>query len=105
MQEHLNDWPFDGDDGPYTMRVDGNLRCSNSEMIYEMCAAGVGIARLAEFVVARDLAAGRLVQLLAAEARTDSPAIYAVYPTRRHLSPKVRAFIDFLVEALKAPPG
>jgi DNA-binding transcriptional LysR family regulator len=54
-----------------------------------------------DFIVAADLAAGRLVRVLAEYA--PAPAgVYAVYPSRRHLSAKVRAFVDFLAERFAA---
>tara|TARA_Y100000588_G_scaffold131726_1_gene144372 strand:+ start:594 stop:785 length:192 start_codon:yes stop_codon:yes gene_type:complete len=58
---------------------------------------------LPAYLVAPDLKAGRLVSFLedrVAEGKT----IYAVYPHTRHLSPKVRAFIDFLVAKLTPIP-
>lgn len=62
--------------------------------------SGAGLIFQPLFIVADDLAAGRLVQVLA-----DYPSaelgIYALYPSRKHLSAKVRTFVDFLVERLQ----
>ena len=52
---------------------------------------------LSRFVVGRHLAAGNLVSILDEYVQEDVP-IYAVYPSGKHLSPKVRAFLDFLIE-------
>ena len=52
---------------------------------------------LSRFVVGRHIASGSLVSLLDNFLQEDIP-IYAVYPSGKHLSPKVRAFIDFLIE-------
>lgn len=49
------------------------------------------------FLVAPDLAAGTLVELMP-EFRAKTLGIYAVYPSRKHVSPKVRALIEFLME-------
>ena len=58
---------------------------------------GGGLAMLSRFVVGRHIAAGTLVSILDEYVQEDVP-IYAVYPSGKHLSPKVRAFLDFLIE-------
>ncbi|NJN40788.1 MAG: hypothetical protein HC807_08265, partial [Gammaproteobacteria bacterium] len=58
---------------------------------------GAGIAFEPDFVVADDVRAGRLVALLPDYPAKPSP-IYAVYPTRKHLSAKVRLFVEYLAE-------
>lgn len=63
---------------------------------------GAGIAFEPDFIVEADLRAGRLVALLPGYAAPRSP-IYAVFPTRKHLSAKVRLFVDYLVERFAAP--
>ena len=57
--------------------------------------AGVGIARGPHFILGDDLESGRLVHLLSRYESVD-PDLWVVYPSRRQLSAKVRAFIDFL---------
>jgi len=56
-----------------------------------------GISLQPSFLVGDDLAAGTLVELMP-EYRSIELGIYAVYPTRKHVPPKVRALIDFLAE-------
>lgn len=104
QQSFLNEWPFTGANGPYTMSVTGDAEVNNGETLYEMTVAGLGISRLAEFRVAADVRTGRLVTLLSDVNRPEPLPIHAVYPHRKHLSPKVRAFIDFLVEKLTPVP-
>ena len=53
-----------------------------------------------ELLVAAHLASGALVELLP-EYRSIELGVYAVYPTRTHLTPKVRALVDFLVDAFR----
>jgi len=65
--------------------------------------AGYGIAKLATFLISDDLRAGRLVRVLDGVA-ADGPSVRAVYPSSRHLSPKVRSFIDELVDAWRPEP-
>jgi len=55
------------------------------------------------FVVGNDIESGRLMAVLS-EYKSLEVSIYAVYPQRKHLSPKVRAFIDFLSEQINDPP-
>ena len=102
---HLNEWIFklpEGDE--YRVKADGNFTASNGETIHEMVLAGLGVARLAEFLVAPEVSEGKLVRVLEPFYRDIEVPINAVYPTRRHLSPKVRAFVDFLVEKFQPVP-
>ena len=72
---------------------------NNSLALREVVLADIGIMLTPRFIVDADLRAGRLIALLNAyQARELS--IYAVYPERRHLSPKVRSFIEFVAERL-----
>ena len=61
--------------------------------------SNAGLAFLPDYVVDRDLAEGRLVALLTDHAAPPVP-ISVLYPSRRHLAPKVRRFIDLLVRAV-----
>ena len=90
-----NDWPFRGPGGPLAVRVAGNLKANNGDVLREAALAGLGVCLAPTFLVGDDLRAGRLHTALDAFV-DDSLAIYAVYPHRRHLSAKVRAFVDFL---------
>jgi DNA-binding transcriptional LysR family regulator len=62
--------------------------------------AGLGIILGSSYRLEPDIRAGRLVEVLADFLPEQDARIYAVYPSNRHLSPKVRVFIDYLVEAL-----
>ena len=62
-----------------------------------MAVAGVGISLEPDFIVADEVRAGRLVRVLPDYQPPRSP-ISAVYPSRRHLSAKVRSFVDFLAD-------
>ena len=72
-------------------------------MTLAMLLAGLGIALLPTFIVADELRAGRLEAVLADRIRSEIP-IHAVYPHRKHLSAKVRAFVDHLVEHCGSAP-
>lgn len=71
-------------------------------VVREAALAGLGVARLAQFLVIDDLREGRLVELLASSMPESDRAIYAVYPNREYLAKKVRVFIDALAESLGA---
>jgi DNA-binding transcriptional LysR family regulator len=95
-------WRFrDPNGAEHTVRVEGPVHANNGDLLVAAAVEGIGIAMEPDFIVAADLAAGRLVRVLAEYA--PAPAgIYAVYPSRRHLSAKVRAFVDFLAERYAA---
>ena len=86
-----------------TVPVHGRFCASNAEALRDAVLAGYGIAQLATFLIGDDLRASRLVPVL--EPYTiPGPPIRAVYPTGRHLSPKVRRFIDLVAEAWRPHP-
>jgi len=93
-------WRFrDASGRECAVRVKGNLHSNNGELHAEAAAGGIGIAFEPDMILAPYVRDGRLVPLLADYLLPPMP-IYAVYPSRKHLSAKVRVFIDFLVERL-----
>jgi DNA-binding transcriptional LysR family regulator len=95
-------WRFRGPDGAeHSVRVAGTVHSNSGDLNASLAAGGVGIAFEPDFIVDDDLRAGRLAALLTDYAPPPSP-IYAVYPTRKHLSAKVRLFVDYLVERFAA---
>ncbi len=91
-------WPFRGADGrERNVRVNGPAHANNGSFLAALALEGVGITYEPDFIVGPDVRAGRLVPLLRAFAPPPA-AIHVVYPSRRHLSAKVRAFTDFLVQ-------
>jgi DNA-binding transcriptional LysR family regulator len=104
-QTNLNDWHFVTPDGPVTIRVTGSFEANNGLVLYQAAQRGLGIVMVSSFLVADDIRAGRMVPLLGEYDDHAESNIYAVYPPGRHLSPNIRAFIDFLVERYSpAPP-
>ena len=105
-QAHLNQWPFRDRDGALKqVQIAGNFAANNGETITQMALQGLGIARLGEFVTRPAIKAGLLVPLLEDCNSRDRLAMSAVYPSRRHLPPKVTALVDFLAEKfLPHPP-
>jgi DNA-binding transcriptional LysR family regulator len=90
------EWRFVDPDGrPRPVAVGGRLSVNNGDVIRDAVLRDVGLALLPTFLVGDDLRAGRLVSVLDRFLPQDL-ALNAVYPHARHLSPKVRAFVDFL---------
>lgn len=98
-----NNWHFEGPKGPEMVEVKGDVETNNAEVVLELVRAGHGIALLPTWLVGECLSKGYLAQVLADYAASDSQ-IYAVYPPGRHLSPKVRSFLDYLVAHFKNDP-
>ena len=89
-------WHFQGPDGRRSVRVRGRLEANNGDLLRAAALDGAGIALLPQFIVGGDIAAGDLARLLPDWDCPSPSAIYAVYPTSRQLSPKVRVCIDYL---------
>jgi len=82
------------------VKVSPRLRVNNGDTCRAAALAGMGIILQPTFIVAKDLSAGNLVEILP-EWHSDEVGIYAVYPVRRHLSGKVRALVDYLSDAFR----
>ncbi|MBS0335525.1 MAG: LysR family transcriptional regulator [Proteobacteria bacterium] len=93
-----NLWRFRGPDGAErTVTVSGNLHANNGDLLTQAAVNGIGIVYEPDFIVGPALAARQVVRLL--EGWEPAPlGIYAVYASRKHLSAKVRSFVDFLAE-------
>ncbi|MEX0583194.1 MAG: LysR family transcriptional regulator [Sneathiella sp.] len=100
---HWNDWHFRKGDETWTFAATGNFDANSADAVYHATLAGLGIAQLSSYLVDPDIAAGRLVTLLA-EYEEEATDIFAVYSDKRNLSPKVRVFIDYLVEHFRPLP-
>ena len=103
-QESATDWHFLTEDKEQiSVPVSGSIQMNNSLALREALLGGIGITRTPTFVVGEDIAAGRLVSLLP-NYQTLEVSMYLVYPQRRHLSPKVRAFVDFVAARISSDP-
>ncbi|MEK9723193.1 MAG: LysR substrate-binding domain-containing protein [Rhodospirillaceae bacterium] len=104
FETSLNQWEFAGDEGPQRLRVSGNFETNNALAMHQAALNGLGLIRSADFIIGPDIRAGRLIPLLTKFETDRTPNIYAVYSHSRHLSPKVRAFVDTLVDAFTPVP-
>jgi DNA-binding transcriptional LysR family regulator len=99
-----NLWRFrDASGKERAVRVSGNLHSNNGDLLAEAAAQGAGVVFEPAFIVGPEVRAGRLVPLLQEFVAPPLP-IYAVYPSRKHLSAKVRLFVDFLIERFSQAP-
>ncbi len=92
-------WQLHGPRGEVSVPVHGGVRANNGDVLREAAIAGMGIIVQPDFLVADALADGRLERVLP-EWTVPGIGIHAVYTSRSHLAPKVRSFIDYLVDAL-----
>ncbi|MBB6252676.1 LysR family transcriptional regulator [Nitrospirillum iridis] len=99
------DWVLlDPEGKPITVRIPVRLVTNNGDTARAAALAGEGIIWQPTFLIGQDLRAGRLVPVLP-EYRIPDIDILAVYPSRRHVSAKVRALIDFLAAAFHGQPA
>ena len=96
-------WQFNGADGATAdVTVRPRLRTNSGDTCRAAALADQGVIYQPAFLVGPDLRAGRLVELLS-DWRGPTLDIHAVYPSRTHLSGKVRAMVDFLAQAFVQP--
>jgi DNA-binding transcriptional LysR family regulator len=98
-----NEWRFTGPDGAESVRIAGRLNANNGDVLRLAALRGEGIVIQPTFLIGDDLASGELVSILPGFV-PDELVIQAVYPHSRHLSVKVRSFIDFLVARFGQDP-
>ncbi|MDR3095877.1 MAG: LysR family transcriptional regulator [Paraburkholderia sp.] len=102
--DHLNHWPFMIDGEHTSMLINGSFQTSSGVSSVYMCLAGVGITRMAEHMVLPSIRSNMLVPLLTDFQPKDETGIYVLYPRDVSLHPRVRAFIDYIVERFERPP-
>ena len=92
-------WEFTGPEGAVTVKVQPRLRTNSGDTCRAVALLHQGIILQPSFLVAEDLRAGTLVEILP-QWKTLELGIYAVYPSRKHVLPKVRLLIDHLARSL-----
>ena len=96
-------WPFKRGQRTCSIPVSGSLSANNGDVLLAAAVAGIGLVLVPTFMVEQQLRSGALRPVLASYAESDF-GIYAVYPHRRHVSPKVRAFVDYFAERFGPAP-
>ena len=103
FKRSVSQWPFQIDGQVTELPVKASVFTNNGETMLDLVLHGMGIARLGRFHVDRFLGGGQVVELLAEFNPGDVEELHAVFPVKRHMSRRVRAFIDFLAERIS--PG
>ena len=94
-----DEWFFGTGKVRAAVHVDGPMRANNGDMLRLAALDGAGLIWQPHFIVADDLKAGRLVELMKERSSTEL-GIYAIYPSRKHLSAKVRTFVDYIAACM-----
>ncbi len=105
-QTVLNRWPMKYKDKARLseLEVRGNFLGNNGELLQQMTLAGVGLMRLADMVATEPEREGKLVRVLERYDPGESFPLYAVWPQGRFTPPKLRVFVDFLLEKFTPVP-
>jgi DNA-binding transcriptional LysR family regulator len=103
-QDSPHQWHFRSPAGKViSVPVTGSLQANSSLALREVLLQELGVTLTPTFMVGPDIATGR-VQAVLSDYPTLELSIYAVYPQRRHLSPKVRAFVEFMAQHIGETP-
>lgn len=98
-------WDFLGPDGEISVASSGSLRLNDDQALSQAVLGGLGVAILPTFIIGNEIRAGRLQSVLSEFTLLVERQIYAVYLPNRHLSAKVRTFIDFLLQRFGPEPS
>jgi DNA-binding transcriptional LysR family regulator len=93
-------WQFEGDAGPVTVKVKPRMRSNSGDTCCVAAVSGQGFVLEPTFLVGPYLRSGELVEVLP-RFRSADLGVYAVYPTRKYVPPKVRALIEFLAQSFR----
>jgi LysR family transcriptional regulator, regulator for bpeEF and oprC len=96
----VRNWRFVRDGVEATVTPKGNMSFTDGAALCDAACTGVGLAQMHGYYVDDALAAGKLEPVLE-KFKPQVVPIWLVYPQTRHLSPKVRAFIDFMVVSFR----
>ncbi|WP_135080188.1 LysR family transcriptional regulator [Terasakiella sp. SH-1] len=102
--DYLNDWPFINCPGQKLLRIKGSFISNNGEAHHYAALQGLGIARLATLLAGEKIKNGELVEILRDFEPPSRLYFWAMYPQNRYVAPKLRVFIDYLLEKLSPIP-
>ncbi|MHC0025001.1 substrate binding domain-containing protein [Enterobacter vonholyi] len=97
-------WSFEQGEQRYRQKVSGRFSANSVEAIFEACLGGLGIANLSRWYVEPAFREGKLERIVLEDARPESLAVWAVYPTSRLIPAKVRKFVEALEAELLLNP-
>ncbi len=93
-------WRLQGPEGPVDVSVSSRFFANSTEVLHGLALLGQGIALLPLLLAIDDVRAGRLRRVLK-DYQVEAMPAFIVYPSRRHLPPRTRVVIDFLVEQVR----
>ena len=96
-------WAFREGDRSFTVEVSGRYRANNGEVLLDAAKRGLGMVFSPTFFCC-DALRDESLEMVLADYEADPISVYAVYPHRRHLSARVRAFVDFLATRFGEAP-
>jgi DNA-binding transcriptional LysR family regulator len=97
-------WRFKTQGKIINVPVRAAFRANASDPLYQLALGGMGIALLPSYMVSQDIQHNRLVQLLPDLLPDSETDLYAMYLPHRYVAPKLRVFVDFLVEQIGPEP-
>lgn len=95
----LDFWHFNEGGKEKNIRVKGRLRYNSGHGLVDAALKGLGIVQLPDYYVQNHIESGALISLLE-NYQEKEEGVWAVYPQNRHLSPRIRLFVDYLSEHL-----
>jgi DNA-binding transcriptional LysR family regulator len=104
LSGHADVWEFNKDGLTERIPVAARYSVSSSLAVRDALRAGVGVSLIPRPYVEDDLQDGRLQAALEDWSSVET-TLYAIYPSRQHIAPKSRAFLDFLIEAFNREAG
>ncbi|NQD95323.1 LysR family transcriptional regulator, partial [Pseudomonas sp. CrR25] len=99
LADHPGHWRLEGPQGEVSVQLPARFSADNSLILCDVLLAGTGIGALPSFIAQPLLDNGQLRRVLP-DYHFSRRGIYALYSSKRHVPRKVRAFVDFLAEAL-----
>ncbi|MBE9553170.1 MAG: LysR family transcriptional regulator, partial [Proteobacteria bacterium] len=98
------EWPFQENGTPFSVWAEPRIRMNTNDAVIELALRGWGLSRLLSYQIAPYLANGRLQTVLSAFELPPIP-IHVLHQEGRMVSAKVRSFVDYMVERLRADPA
>ena len=93
------EWKFNTAKGEQTLSIKPVYCSNNGDVLAEMACEGLGLTILPSFIVEDHLSSGKLIRVLE-NSKLTPLTLSVVYPSRRHLSARVKALVDYLIEVL-----
>jgi len=100
LSGHVQEWSFTREGRTVRVAIGGRYKVTTSLAVRDALLAGFGLSLIPRIYVEKDIAEGRLATALDDWTPVET-SIYAVYPSRQYILPKVRAFVDFLIDEMR----